>query len=151
MSGDRFTLDTNVLVYAVDSKAGAKRRLCAELVDRAAERECVLTVQALGEFFHAVTRKGLMPRAEAAAQLRDWELLFPVVAADRVALLAAAGEAEVGRFSWWDALLLATADGAGCTIVISEDMAEGSRVGHAQVRHPFSDDRLAPAIIALLG
>jgi hypothetical protein len=31
MSVERFTLDTNILVYAVDSTADAKQELCAEI------------------------------------------------------------------------------------------------------------------------
>jgi predicted nucleic acid-binding protein len=34
-----------------------------------------------------------------------------------------------GRFSLWDALLLATAERHGCEIVLSEDMQDGARLG----------------------
>ena len=82
MSGDRFTLDTNILIYAVDRSAGVRHELAVEVVDRAVERPCTLTVQALGEFVTAVTRKGLVPRAEVVAQAEDWLDVFPTVAAD---------------------------------------------------------------------
>jgi hypothetical protein len=38
-------------------------------------------LQALGEFYVAVTQKGIVPPAEAAAQATDWLDLFPTVAA----------------------------------------------------------------------
>ena len=49
MSADseRFTLDTNLLVYSVDNMAGARHELAIEIVDRATERDCNLTLQAL--------------------------------------------------------------------------------------------------------
>ncbi|MBI3516675.1 MAG: hypothetical protein HY060_21810, partial [Proteobacteria bacterium] len=96
MSGGsgRFTLDTNILVYSVDNAAGAKHRLAIEIVDRAAERDCCLTLQALSEFYAAVTRKNIVPPAEAAAQASDWLEIFPCAAASpaavRVALMDAA-------------------------------------------------------------
>ena len=72
MSGERFTLDTNILVYAADHLAGAKHELAIELMDRAMARDCVLTVQSLAEFYHAATRKGIVPVREAAGLIRDW-------------------------------------------------------------------------------
>ena len=51
-------------------------------MDALADADCVLTLQALAEFFHAVTRKGKMPAEEAAALVHDWMELFPVAAAD---------------------------------------------------------------------
>ena len=51
--GARFTLDTNLLVYSIDNVAGARHRLAREIVDRAVECECWLTLQALGEFYVA--------------------------------------------------------------------------------------------------
>ncbi len=74
MSADseRFTLDTNLLVYSVDATAGVRHQLAIEIVDRATERDCCLTLQALSEFYAAVTRKGMVPAAEAAAQAENW-------------------------------------------------------------------------------
>ena len=48
----------------------------------AARRDCVLTLQALGEFFYVTTRKRMVARTEAAAQLRDWTTAFPTISAD---------------------------------------------------------------------
>ena len=54
----RFSLDTNILVYAVDRDGGERHCRSVELVGRAARRDCVMTLQALAEFFHATTRGG---------------------------------------------------------------------------------------------
>ena len=55
----RFSLGTNILIYAVDRDAGERHVRAGELMARAAPRDCVLTVPALAEFFHATTRKKL--------------------------------------------------------------------------------------------
>ncbi len=80
-----------------------------DIVDRAVDCNCILTTQALAEFYAAVTRKNLVPRKEAGAQIRDWVDLFPIVSASATALLEATQAAQAGRFAFWDAMLLATA------------------------------------------
>ncbi len=87
----------------------------------AAELDCVLTPQALAESFHASTRKQVVSRDDAAAQVRHWMTIFEVVAGP-TALNTALEAALSGRFQFYDGLLLATAREAGCQAIISEDM-----------------------------
>jgi predicted nucleic acid-binding protein len=150
MSAERFSLDTNILVYALDGAAGRKHEIAAEIVDRAIDADCPLTLQALSEFFVAVTRKGIVPRAEAAAQVEDWLLLFPTLAHSAGAVRAALGESAAGRAGYWDALLAATAAEAGCAVVLSEDMADGGSVARVRILNPFGADGLTLTADALL-
>lgn len=146
----RFSLDANVLVYAADRTAGERHERALEILDRAVWRHCVLTLQALAEFFYVTTRKRMAARAEAAAQLRDWTTEFPTISADAAALWTALEFTVGGRFGWWDALLLATAERHGCEIVLSEDMQHGGRFGGVTVLDPFVGDELPEAVAALL-
>ena len=132
-----FTLDTNLLVYSVDNTAGLRHHLAQQIVDRAVDSECRLTLQALGEFCVAVTRKGMMPPADAAAQADDWLELFPTVAASAAAVRIALGMVAVGRASYWDGLLVATAAEAGCAVVLTEHMSDGSTLGGLRIHNPF--------------
>ena len=85
----RFSLDANVLVYAADRTAGERHERALHILDRAVRRDCVLTLQALAEFFYVTTRKRMVARTEAAAQLRDWTTEFPTISADAEALWTA--------------------------------------------------------------
>jgi predicted nucleic acid-binding protein len=134
----RFSLDTNLLVYSIDNAAGVRHRLAREIVDRAVECDCWLTLQAVGEFFAAVTRKGVVPPAEAGAQAADWLELFPTVAASPSAVRAALFAASGGRASYWDALLIATAAEAGCSILLTEDMAAETQLSGVRIHNPFA-------------
>ena len=58
------TLDTNVLVYAF-SEREAKHSVAADLLRRAANNDCVQTIQTFGEFLHVVTRKHRCTAEEA--------------------------------------------------------------------------------------
>jgi predicted nucleic acid-binding protein len=134
----RFTLDSNILVYSVASAAGARHELAAQIALRAVRLDCWLTLQALGEFYSVVTRKSMMPRREAAAQVNDWLLSFPVTTASAGAVQAALLLAAEGRASYWDGLLVTTAKEAGCHLALSEDMADGSVLGGVQIHNPFA-------------
>lgn len=151
MNAERFSLDTNVLVYAADRDAGERHGRACEILERSARRRCTLTVQSLAEFFHATTREGVVPRPQAAAQVRDWLELFPTVGADAEALRTALKAVEGGRFSFWDAMLLATAAAAGCKVVLSEDMREGAEIAGAVVRNPFAGAAFSPEVASILG
>ena len=149
---ERFTLDTNVLVYSLDNKAGPRHAAAREIVDRAVECDCWLTLQALCEFYAAVTRKRIVPPADAAAQAADWLEVFPCAPASKAAVRSALGGAAGGRVSYWDGLLVATAREAGCESILSEDMSDGVDVAGLRVHNPFSaDGGISPAARRLLG
>lgn len=144
------TFHSDVLVCT--AQVGDPRRLAAvELLRMAAGDRCVLTMQALGEFFFAATRERLLPRPIAAAQVRRWMTAFqPPIAASATAVVAAMDAAAESRFSYWDALLLATAAEAGCAAAISEDL-EGAALGTIRVVPAFAGDgNVSPAARALL-
>lgn len=139
----RFSLDTNILVYAVDRDSGERHELAKELIGRAAQRDCVLAVQALAEFFHATTRKNLLEPARASAFVRDWRDVFHVTSADDAALTDAMDAVEEHRLSFWDAMLWATARQIGCSAILSEDMQDGRRLSGVEFINPFAADATA--------
>jgi predicted nucleic acid-binding protein len=151
MSAEVYTLDTNILVYAVDPAEGWKHHVATAIVDCSVERSCILTVQALAEFVAVATRRGMRSRADAVAQTRDWLRAFPIAAADGTALETACRAMEEERFGLFDALLLATARQAGCTIALSEDLHDGARLDGIVARNPFADQALAADLRPLLG
>jgi predicted nucleic acid-binding protein len=150
MSGERFTLDTNILVYSVDRAAGARHERAKEIVRRARQAACWLTLQAISEFYAVVTREGVMPRAEACRIAGYWLDVFPAVAASVVAVRTALATAGAGTASYWDALLIATAAEAGCAAILTEDMADGSTLHGVRLMNPLAGDEISSAILALL-
>jgi predicted nucleic acid-binding protein len=140
MTAQRFSIDTNILVYSIDRDASTRHEQSRTLVDTLAERDCVLTLQALAEFFHAVTRKEKMPVDEAAAMVRDWLALFPVAVADGRTLSEAMRLKSEHGFAFWDALLVQAARTAGVTRLLTEDMQDGRTVGSLRLENPFKPD-----------
>jgi predicted nucleic acid-binding protein len=134
----RFTLDANILVYSVDRAAGPRHLLAVEIVQRSAYADCQLTLQALSEFYVVSTRKGMTEVARAASLVTRWLVAFPCAGASANAVRSAIATAMTGRASYWDALLVATAAEAGCTLILSEDMADGSTLGGVEIHNPFT-------------
>lgn len=143
------TLDANILVYSQDVRDARKHAMAGELVRRMSESNAILTAIALGEFFTVTARKFTTP-AEARRKVEDFSILVPVVEYGMRHILRAAGEVEAGRFAFWDAVMLASAEEAGCTICLSEDMADGARLGGIVVKNPFEARGLNEEVRAFL-
>lgn len=137
MSDKRVAIDTNILVYSVDLDADGKHDKAIDLFAQLTPTNCVLSLQSLCEFYSAVTRKKLMPVADAMAQIDDWQQLFPVVSAKPATLTRAFTAVKRYRLSFWDALLWATIREAGITTLLSEDFQHEQHIDGVQIINPF--------------
>ena len=137
----RFTFDTNILLYALVEQDETKRRVALDLVRRARARDCVITLQTLGEMFRALTGKFRRPAPEAVAVVEDWRAAVPVAVADEACLVEAM-DAVVGHgMSFWDAMIWATAKRAGCQLLLTEDGQDGRALGGVTMINPFASRR----------
>ena len=133
-------VDTNVLVYAYDKhseskQAGALRLLRAGMLDDA----LAVSTQVLGEFFTVATRRIQEPlTADEAAAAIDALKPVPVVEIDRQLVERAIQTHKRYGIVYWDALIVAAAERAGCVEVLSEDLNAGQRYGGVVVRDPFN-------------
>jgi predicted nucleic acid-binding protein len=150
MSGERFTLVTNILFYHVDTGAGQRHERALQIVERAVATDCWLPLQSVSEFYAAVTRNGVVAPARAAAVANDWLKAFPTAAPSASAVRAALATAAAGQASYWDAMLVVTAAEAGCTAILTEDLADGSILHGVRVLNPFADSEIPPQVRALL-
>ena len=132
-------VDTNVLVYAEDRDAKAKhdvaRDLIVELWD---DRNGVLSVQVLQEFYVNVTRKLKKPLTNAKALEVVEEYLTWTIVENTGKLLTNAIELQQrAHLSFWDAMVVQAAIEAGCDKLYSEDLNVGQRFGSLVVVNPF--------------
>jgi predicted nucleic acid-binding protein len=150
MSGERFTLDTNILIYSLDAADDRRRERAEQVIARALQCDCWLTLQSVSEFYAAVTRKRLVSRSTAAAQANDWLEMFSTVAPSANAIRSALTISVAERASYWDALLVATAAEAGCTSILTEDMGDGMSLYDVRILNPFTGDTMPTAVKQLL-
>ncbi|WP_308389713.1 hypothetical protein [Acidithiobacillus sp. AMEEHan] len=66
----RISIDTNILVYAMDRDAGKRHVRAVKVVEQAVDSDCILTTQALG-VFHGVSHILTEERALNSAAHRD--------------------------------------------------------------------------------
>jgi predicted nucleic acid-binding protein len=99
MSDERFTLDTNILVYAMDGQAGPRQASAARIIDLARQADCWLALQAISEFYAVVIRKRLVAAAAARDQALDWLTMFPTASASATAVRDALALAVTQRAS----------------------------------------------------
>ncbi|MBN1568057.1 MAG: PIN domain-containing protein [Acidobacteria bacterium] len=137
-SGYQF-VDTNVLVYAHDTSAGAKHERAARLLEESWEsRLCCLSIQVLQEFYVSITRKVAHPlESSAAAQiitdLSVWRVHVPGVND----VLAAIEIQRRFDLAFWDAMILQSAVRLRCEIVWSEDLNSGQIYDSVRAVNPF--------------
>ena len=133
----RFFLDTNIVAYADDLDATHKQTVALGLLGRAyAESAGVISLQVLQEYFVAATRKLGVASADAR---RKVELLsrLELVRLEASDILAAIDLQGLHRFSFWDARIIQAALLSRCTILYSEDLPSGFRLGPLQIVNPF--------------
>lgn len=134
---DREFLDTNVLLYAHDSREPRKRTRARELIRRLMrERRGVLSLQVLQEFFAAATRKLGMSNEDARRCIVHYSR-FDVVTLQVPDVVAAIDLHRLHRLSIWDTLVVRAALNGACTTLYTEDMQSGYVVEALTFRNPF--------------
>jgi predicted nucleic acid-binding protein len=133
-------IDTNILVYAHDISAGVKHQDAVSLIEGLwNSRQGCLSIQVLQEFCVNVTRKLKEPTShegivESIAELANWRVHAP----NAQDVLSAIAIHRRYNISFWDAMVIRSAQQLGCAIVWSEDLNAGQVYGDVLVRNPFT-------------
>jgi predicted nucleic acid-binding protein len=136
MTGKHF-IDTNILAYAYGpqdlAKQAVSRRRLLDLENRGAG---VISTQVLQEFYVAATRKLFLPAAEVAEIMQAFDC-FEVVEVAKGMVFSAVVLSQQAQVSFWDALIVTSAQAAGCESVLTEDLQHGQVFGSVRVENPF--------------
>ena len=138
MAVERYTFDTNILFYSIDSTQEHKHQLARSLVGLADPSRTPILLQALGELCNSVTKRRPALLQQAIEFLSASAKFYEVVAATSTDLEDALILQRRHKLQFWDAVIWVTARRAGCTLLLSEDMQDGLRLGSLTVRNPFS-------------
>jgi predicted nucleic acid-binding protein len=149
----RVAVDTNILVYAVglghSRQDKAKVPIAFELWDFLVDHAVpVLSTQVLGELFSVLVRRR-KDRTHGQRVVEAFMKSSVVVGSDSPSMHLALDLAVTAKLQFWDALILATATAAGCTLFLSEDLQDGFAFRGMTVVNPFADPR-HPRLAALL-
>lgn len=136
-AGDKFFVDTNVLLYSVDPTDKEKQNLAWEwlafLWEQGAGR---LSWQVLNEFYVNAVRKLRLSRPDARKVVEgyaQWQMVEITLGLIQRAWYWT----DRAQLSYWDSLIVAAAERAGCAWLLSEDFQPGRRFGPVTVVNPF--------------
>lgn len=138
---DRYFLDTNILVYAYDTKDVRRATRARQLLlDGLTANRAVLSTQVISEFYVTVTRKVASPMTPEQARDEVRRLLcLETVEITVPTLLTAMELTQRYQISLWDAQILAAAALAGCSTLYSEDLQDGQAINGVTIVNPFID------------
>jgi predicted nucleic acid-binding protein len=136
---DKYFVDTNILMYAHDAAAGAKRERARALVeDLWRERSGVVSTQVLQALCVNLRRKAGRPldrkaTREIVADYMSWH----VVVNGGESILESLDLEEKYQISFWDALVVQAAHASGAAVLYSEDLSDGQMYGGVRVVNPL--------------
>jgi predicted nucleic acid-binding protein len=144
----RLAVDTNVLVYAEGQEAQAKTATARRLL-ALRQLSVAVPVQVLGEFFRVMTGRYLWTREKAQESISVFRQALETPPTTATAFDAAVALAATHRLQIWDAIILAVAAEAGCSLLLSEDMQDGFAWSGVTVVNPFAEPTPAALVRAI--
>ena len=152
----RIALDTNIFAYAEGVQHGpadtpkiaTSRRLLEGLLQDLTFA-AVAPTPALAELYHVLTRKAGRSPEQARAAVGGIIDMMEVAPATASVLRTALELAASHHLQIFDSVIVAASAAAGCEILISEDLQDGSRPCAVTVSNPFGPNP-HPVIGALL-
>ena len=129
-------LDTNVLVYAFDSKSPSKQERSRDLLNSGT---CVVSWQVVQEFSNVALHRFATPmKPDDLAQFLQlvlWPrcLIFP----SSILYESALSIHQLTQYRFYDCLIVASALAAGVPTLYSEDLQEGRKIGPLRICNPF--------------
>jgi predicted nucleic acid-binding protein len=137
---ERVFADTNVWVYLVDDDEPVKQARAREVLAPRPGVRHVTSTQVMSEFYVNATRKLARPVADdLAARIVERMARLDVIAIDVGRVRAAIDGARSWGVSYWDALIVAAAQAGGCTVLLSEYLADGATYGTVRVENPLRE------------
>ena len=137
MSGPEF-LDTNVLIYSYDISDRRKQEVAQSLVRKALAGGMVTSTQVLGEFASALLHK-VTPAVHVNDLTVALDALAPIPLVSTDADMVGRAVQVHARYGlhFYDSLIVAAAERAGCERIWSEDLNSGQSYFGIAVQNPF--------------
>ncbi|MFH2219309.1 MAG: PIN domain-containing protein [Pseudomonadota bacterium] len=130
-------IDTNILVYCMDKFDEKRQEKCRLLLTSLTEdQQGVISTQVMQEFYVAATNK------LGADPLLTKDILhsfkqFEIVIVNPEIIYEAIDCSIINRISFWDSLVVVSAESARCEKLWTEDLNDGQILRSVQVENPL--------------
>ncbi len=133
----RSFIDTNILIYAEAVDEPVKQKVALALLKELFETtRGVLSTQVLKEYCNVAIKKLKLSPDHIRAQL-DVYAQFEVVQVTPALIRTGLDLHQTRKLAFYDALIVASAQAAGCAALFSEDMNAGQAMAGVRVVNPF--------------
>ncbi len=139
MSGVDF-LDTNIIVYSLDSAHPAKQETAQAILESALSKQsAIVSFQVVQETLQVVIRKFRVILHDADVHSLLEQVLVPLWKVQpSPALYGKALQVQTNQgFGFHDSLVVAAALQSGCKRLLSEDLQHGQRIEGLRIENPF--------------
>jgi len=138
---DKVFLDTNILIYAIDTSPSYRRNqeIARKLIATHIQNETgVISIQVIQEFFVVSTGKLKVPlSSEEALEYIQYMSILEIIQPNLDMIITAIHLCKKHLLSFWDAMVIQTARAADCSLLLSEDLNSGFRLGSLTIQNPF--------------
>jgi predicted nucleic acid-binding protein len=130
-------IDTNILIYSMDNFDKKKRKRCRIILKELAESGTgVISTQVLQEFYVAATRKLKLNPIDAKKIIHSFKN-FEVVTVTSHIVDDAIDCSILNSLSFWDSLIICSAEFAHCESLLTEDLNPGQIIRSVKIDTPF--------------
>ncbi|MCP4148747.1 MAG: PIN domain-containing protein [bacterium] len=130
-------VDTNILVYSMDSHEPVKQEKSRSLLKRIIKDQyVVISTQVLQEFYVASTRKLNADFLLVKEIMRSFKN-FEVVTITSDIIEDAIDCSILSKISFWDALIISAAEFSKCDELLTEDLNHGQVIRNVTIVNPF--------------
>ena len=130
-------LDTNIIVYSLDQSDAGKRKKCRHLIRSLTGKNIgVISTQVMQEFYVASTVKLGADPLLVKDILRSLEWIETVLVSPLL-IKEAIDCSLTNRLSFWDALIIVSAESAHCEILWTEDLNHGQVIRGVRIINPL--------------
>ena len=130
--------DSNILVYAAYLQDLRKRKIAATILEYAELHGTgVISLQVLREFVNVLYKKSDRSPQQIQALARGYRRAFPCISDSEEQLFQGMEIKERHGLQFYDALVVASAEAAGCDTIYSEDLSHGVVYEGIRVENPF--------------
>ncbi|MBU1181928.1 MAG: PIN domain-containing protein [Proteobacteria bacterium] len=130
-------IDTNILVYSMDDFDLEKKEKSRFLLKSLTKKHYgVISTQVMQEFYVAVTRKLCVDPVMAKNILHSFER-FEIITVTPNLINDAIDCSIINQLSFWDSLILVSAESANCKEVWTEDLNDGQIIRGVKIENPL--------------
>lgn len=132
-------IDTNILVYSLDQFDTKKQKKCRELLRTfTGDLRGVISTQVMQEFYVAATSKLGADVLLVKDILHSFERFETIIITPEM-IKDAIDCSIINKLSFWDALIIAAAESAGCEKLWTEDLNDGQVIRGVRVVNPLTN------------